>query len=184
LDTLEQTSSVQSYTSAFRETPLELPDMSVADRLHRYVAGLTSHIQQQVQVQNPADMDAAILVADRLDAIQYGGAKSISGAAGTSQLRALAPQQPAWRPPCPAQRPVPMELGVAQVQHNGWRQPPPLPGGNTRLSPEERDHLMDNDGYLFSRRLGRTVDQCRQRSISSNFARPSRQQPNGMRQRH
>jgi hypothetical protein len=183
LDGLKQTGSVQAYTSAFREILLEIPDMSAADRLHRYVTGLKTHIQQQVQVQNPTTMDGAIQIADRLDAIKYDGTRAIGAAVSTAQSRASTARRPAWRPPGPQQRPVPMEIGTAQVQHTGWRPPPPPSGGKTRLSPEERAYLTANNGCLFCRRLGHTVDQCRQRSNPGNFARPSLQQGNGMRPR-
>ena len=49
---LRQTKSVPEYTDKFRTLALEIDDLSVAEGLDRYVAGLKSHIREKVEIED------------------------------------------------------------------------------------------------------------------------------------
>jgi hypothetical protein len=180
LDALRQTGSVQGYNAAFRALLLDVPDMGAADALHRYVTGLKDHIQRQVQIHNPATLDDAMATADRID--------SVRPAPSAPPRHNRGHQRRVFFPPAPAaQAPVPMDLGVMRAANGRFRaagSAPPPQQQRTRLTPEERAHLLANNGCVYCRRLGHNVNQCPQRPRNlGNAATPSLQQGNGFRRR-
>lgn len=152
IDTLKQTASVSAYNTKFRELLLEVPNMQPAEQLHRYVAGLKPSIRQHVLITNPATLDDAMALADRIDEAAF----AARGAPTPTRYQ----QQPRRRPwyPAPA-GPVPMEIGAL---------PTAQPRGRTRLTPQEREYLLSNNGCVYCRRLGHTLQQCRSRPPPRN----------------
>ena len=86
LDCLRQGAkqSVADYTSAFRRLLVSVPDMSEADKVHRFVQGLRGHAQQQLIVHGVDTLDKAISMAARVGSLGLFAASS-AAAAGYSQ---------------------------------------------------------------------------------------------------
>lgn len=141
LDALRQTTSVSAYNNKFRELLLEIPNMQPQEQLHRYVTGLKPGVKKQVLIYNPADVDTAMALADRID---------------ETAVAAQPQHQQQYRRPWFGNRagPEPMEIGAL---------PAPVRRQRTRLTPQEREYLTRNNGCLYCRRLGHTIQQCRSR---------------------
>ena len=94
LCSIRQTTGVQAYAGRFRSLLIQLPDISPADALFRFINGLKSSVQVMVRLSNPANLESAISAAERVDVISY---KPVARA--TSSY---------------GQGPSPMELGAVQ----------------------------------------------------------------------
>jgi hypothetical protein len=172
LDEIRQTGSVEGYNGAFRSLMLEIPTMDAETVLHRYIKGLKPHVQEQIQIQDPATLDEAMHAADRVDRARASGR---NGRGNTSNRRPFYAAR--------SQGPVPMELGAVQARP-GFRPQQQQQGVKTRLTPEERAYLIANNGCVYCRRLGHTLSQCRARpSNPANAATPSLQSGKGYRRR-
>jgi hypothetical protein len=187
LDALKQTGSVRRYNTAFRNLLLRIPDLSAGDAKHRYIQGLKPEIVREVEVKKPDTLRDAMALADTLDTV----GQPVENRHGRPGREAFGARRAA------AYGPAPMELGAFRAAPGRYAAPlprrlppaagPARPGGNrspqrTRLTPEEREHLIANGGCVYCRKMGHTVDQCRARpSNPANFARPSLQQGNGFR---
>jgi len=92
---LRQTGSVQMYVATYRSLLLNLLDVSTEDRLARFMHGLKTDVQVQVEISKPANLDQAIATAERIDTLTF--------------------RPSARRPAYPSSSyngPVPMELGA------------------------------------------------------------------------
>jgi hypothetical protein len=69
---LNQTGSVSDYTRQFREIVVQIVDMSAADQVNHYTAGLRKDTACEVEYQNPGTLQEAILVAQAYDDTHYG----------------------------------------------------------------------------------------------------------------
>jgi hypothetical protein len=197
LDALQQTGAVRHYNAAFRTLLLQIPDLSDGDTLHRYKAGLKPAIKREVDIKNPADLPAAMALADKLDSVDsqaeqrplghrsgvrytgratthYGPTPMELGAfRAAGRPRSVLPHRPPPRMTGAATRP----FGPPPPQQHSQQQ-------RTRLTQEERDYLLANGGCVYCRKMGHTVDQCRARATNpNNLARPSLQPGNGFRRR-
>lgn len=72
---LRQTGSVAQFATAFQTLLLKVPDISDAERLHRFIAGLKPTIKTQLLISNPKTLEEALEMAERIDHITY----SVSG---------------------------------------------------------------------------------------------------------
>ena len=71
LHSLVQTRSVQDYVSAFRILCLQIPGMTAPVKLDMFVRGLKDTIQRDVLIQRPQTFDAAVIIAETIDAIDF-----------------------------------------------------------------------------------------------------------------
>jgi hypothetical protein len=95
LDSLRQGSkqSVHDYTSAFRRLLVSVPDMSEADKVHRFVQGLRGAAQTQLIVHGADTLDKAIAMAARVGSLaQY--AASSAAVAGSTPMELAAMLRP------------------------------------------------------------------------------------------
>ncbi len=85
LDSLRQGAkqSVHDYTSAFRRLLVAVPDMSEADKVHRYVQGLRGPTQTQLIVHGADTVDKAIAMAARVGSLALYAASSAAMAGGS-----------------------------------------------------------------------------------------------------
>ena len=84
LDSLRQGAkqSVHDYTSAFRRLLVSVPDMSEADKVHRFVQGLRGHAQSQLILHGADTLDTAIAMAARVGSLTLYAASSAAAAGG------------------------------------------------------------------------------------------------------
>jgi len=85
LDSLRQGAKqpVADYISAFRRLLVPVPDMSEADKVHRFVQGLRGPVQQHLIVQGVDTLDKAITMAARVGTLGlFAAASSAAAAAG------------------------------------------------------------------------------------------------------
>ena len=69
LDKLHQIGSVGSYVRELRKTTLLIPDLSEGYLVHRFVRGLKSAIQTEVDLRGPVPLAEAMQQAERADGI-------------------------------------------------------------------------------------------------------------------
>jgi hypothetical protein len=116
LYTLRQSGSVAAYAAEMQRQLILCPDVSVQERLHRFIAGLKPAVQRELRLREPADLAAAIAMAERVDEIDRVPSRwSYGRAAGGA-----------------SSSPAPMELGVA------WEQKEP-DAEEEELSPEDAE---------------------------------------------
>ena len=152
IDSLKHTTTVAAYNVKFRDLLLEVPDMQPPEQLYRYVAGLKPSTKQHVLITNPQTLDEAMALADRVDQTVY------DARAGNP----AGPRRRPWSTGHPGGAgPVPMEIGAMAG--------PPQGRAKTKLTPQDRQYLLDNNGCFYCRKLGHTIQQCR--------LRPRLQQP-------
>ena len=130
LQRLSQKTSVNAYNHQFREIMLELPDMDNATRMNYYMKGLKENIRPFVAMQTPADLTAAEIIAERIDAVTY-----------KPQTRTPAPTpRSQYRPPGGA---IPMDLDVIG-----------------KLTDNERERLRKTGGCFRCRKSGHLARDC------------------------
>ena len=135
LASLCQTKSVAQYTTEFRMLTLQIPTIGDDEQLDRYIRGLKQAVRREVEMREPADLPAAMRLADRADSHLYR-----TQPAGVSR-------------PAPANGPVPMDIGA--VRASGYRVPLP------KLTPQERERLVEEDRCFKCRQKGHQARQCR-----------------------
>src|SRR4051812_35809513 len=130
LQRLSQKTSVNAYNHEFRAIMLELPDMDDATRMNYYMQGLKESIQPFVAMQIPADITAAEVIAERVDAITY---------KPTSRPMGHRPS-PNYRPPGGV---IPMDVDFIG-----------------KLTDTERERLRKVGGCFRCRRTGHLARDC------------------------
>jgi Ty3 transposon capsid-like protein len=68
---LQQTTSVSTYNSTFNIVCLDIPDLSDAEVLDKYLAGLKPQTRTYVELENPHSLEEAMSIADRYDNITF-----------------------------------------------------------------------------------------------------------------
>lgn len=111
-----QSRSVLDYASAFRDITIRIPDISAADTLYRFLWGLKPQIRAEVEMRLPEDLDEAILMAERADAVFMRSRQDMGPPRSQNwgQRQSNAPRTPQQR----AQGPTPMELGAVNHRPN------------------------------------------------------------------
>lgn len=71
LATLRQITSVVEYEHRFRSLILEINDISNAEALDRFVYGLSPRVRQEVELRDAKNLEEAIHIAQRFDAITW-----------------------------------------------------------------------------------------------------------------
>jgi hypothetical protein len=138
---LRQIGAVRTYTSAFRNVCLEIPDMNDSEMLDRYIRGLKDRVQQEVNVRNPSTLDEAARIAERYDSATY-AVRSTGYNAPSSN-----------RPTYAAAAATPKDLGA--VQHVDNSKP-----SYTELTPELRIQLIKEGKCLYCRKHGHMALSC------------------------
>ena len=67
LDALRQTGTVSSYAFTMRRLMLDVPGMTSAEKIHRFVHGLKPSIQRELRIREPTSFDDAVATAERID---------------------------------------------------------------------------------------------------------------------
>ena len=156
---LIQRRDVQDYINQFRNYCLEIPDMQEPEQKRRFIAGLKTDIRRHVELQNPETLDDCFRIAQRVDSINF-----------ASRNRQQHDPFRSYNSPGA----TPMELGYLDTDQDpdgGAAQPPSSDiiaatafrsnqPQRTRLTPEERAHLIKNNGCLYCRKLGHWAGDC------------------------
>ena len=103
---LSQTKGVQDYIDRFQTLVLQIPDMSAAEQLDRFTAGLKPAVQERVEIEACDTLAKAMRIAQRIDTIHHRHQQLARAAA------------PAQSPPAISDGPTPMELGAMRPQHS------------------------------------------------------------------
>lgn len=122
---LVQTKTVGSYASEFLRLSTLLPILPVADQIDRFTRGLKFATRKEVVLKDPKSLEEAIRIAERYDTLSFQFRSSTRSHAPTSIQSA------------PANTAVPMDIGAIRY---------------TKLTPNERKHLLDNNGCLYCRK--------------------------------
>lgn len=152
LAALRQTTSVRRYLMEFSGLCLEISDMSSAEKMDRFLRGLKPAIRKELELRGTETFEEAMSLAERLDNLDFayrGNNRSNGPRTGASFGRASHHTGP-----------VPMELGNIQHTFGAARTKQPASPRRTKLTWEERKHLLDNGGCLYCRRMGHSIEQC------------------------
>ena len=172
LKDLKQTTSVQAYTTRFRQLILLHPPLSEADALFEYKKGLKPHIRVEVNVKKATTWEEAEDIAlemDTLHGYQKFGEPSTPNPPKPTQPNPPRqgnqggggnPQQPNRGNPRPG-----------QPAQNPRGQPPAGHPQFQKLTPLERLYLQEHNGCFRCRELGHTTQNC-------PLYRPPAQPPN------
>jgi hypothetical protein len=131
---LKQLKSAKAYTSIFRTVALNIPDLSEAEALDRYLRGLKPHIKIQVMLHHPANLEDAMRLAETYDSMFFA---STAKKPGKASFRPVAPAGDA------------MEIDA--ITRDG-----PIP----KLTPELKAALVKAGKCFFCRNPGHTVKTC------------------------
>lgn len=101
LAALKQTGAVQSYAIKFRDITLQIPDITEQEKLDRFVRGLKPRLQRELAIREPATLDDAIRMAERIDVLDFSWQQRNYRAASADSHRS---------------RPEPMELGNIETK--------------------------------------------------------------------
>ena len=135
LEFLKQKDSVHNYVFEYQSLMLEIPDMSEADRLDRFVRGLKSRTKQEVDGRDPATLMEAIKIAERFDANTY-----------------VKPVQPRISQPFRNNIPKPDYMELDAIIKN------------RSLTEAEKEYLRKIGGCFYCRERGHRASECLKRN--------------------
>ena len=162
-----QKTSVRDYTFRFKQLLLDIPTMSAADQVDRYLRGLKFAVRKDVELRDPHTLDEATAAAERFDAISY-------------RVSRLTYQRYPGPPRSYAQavaRPTPMELGMAAQQRMPMRPllPHPRPAGGRNAVVGDRATATRTGACFYCKQQGHKMVDCPKRR-ESNRTVPALQQ--------
>ena len=137
LSALQQTKSVAHYTTEFRSLILQIPDASAAEQLDRYVRGLKPDVRRVVDLREPANLQAAMRLADRAD----------SHLDRASPAGVFLPEPAPAPAPTPAAEPVPVPMDINAV--------------GSQLSATEKGLLTKQGRCFVCKKRGHRANNCR-----------------------
>jgi hypothetical protein len=143
LRTLRQTASVQQYNLNFNSVTLEVPDLSSAEALDKYIAGLKPQTRSYVTLQYPQTVEEAMRIADTFDTVTY---------VSNRQVRI-----PQVMTKTPMSEPVPMDIDVINTYAQP-RDPARLP--LKKLSEQEKKELLKLGKCFRCREPGHRAAEC------------------------
>ena len=153
---LVQTKSVSEYTDRFRTLALQITDLSAAEAMDRFTAGLKPVIRERIEIEDPKDLERAMFIAQRMDSIHH-----------RSQQKVSSNSQPAASASAASDGATPMELGAMRPQQ-GQQQRRKFP---PKLKPGERQRLMQQGRCFRCRQPGHWHSEC----PLNNQSQPSNQ---------
>ena len=142
---LKQTKSVRAYATAFKATALEIPGITDDEKRDRFIRGLKSNTQKEVELRDPATFEDAVGVAERYDAISYRIHNYESAAGGLARNMSGNGQRSTT-----FSEAQPMELGNINQASKTF----------TKLTPEIREQLKQEGRCLYCREKGHVVQNC------------------------
>jgi len=159
LAALKQTTSVQAYAQRFRDITLQIPGITEAEQLDRFVRGLKPRLQKEIAIRDPTTVEEAIRMSERIDVVEFSWRQQQFGKAPTDN----------------SQRPVPMELGNidddamelgAINRQQQERNNRPLSNGFDNRNPltlKEREELRKKKACFKCRQTGHMARSCPER---------------------
>lgn len=156
LERLKQTGSVANFVKEFRTLALLIPDLSPAEKLRRFLAGLKPRVRMEVDLRNPSTLEEAVTLAERIDDLTFQASKRLTSSRHDSSFHSSSAQD----------RPAPMDLSAMRVSNAPSR---PF----KKLSPEEREQLRRDGKCFYCREVGHISIKCprkNQRSPASGNA--------------
>lgn len=150
LRNLRQTGSVQQYNLNFNSITLEVPDLSNAEALDKYIAGLKPQTRSYVMLQYPQTMEEAMRIADTYDTVTYANNRQIS----TQQP--MTNRTPMY-PPVTTNEPMPMEIDAIKI-YNQPRNASKAP--LKKLTDQEKKELLRLGKCFRCREHGHRAAEC------------------------
>lgn len=147
LSTLRQTSSVQQFVKLFRSICLEIPDITDAEMMDRFIRGLKPRVRELVVTVEVASLDELMRLAERQDA-NLEWSRQMTPQPPAFQHRHVQPRMAPHRHPAPRPAhhgPMPMEIDAVDL---------------APLTPQERERLRQNGGCFRCRRIGHYASRC------------------------
>ena len=136
------------YTDRFRVLALQIGDLSPAETLDRFVAGLKPNIRERVELEDPKDIYRAMHIAQRMDSIHSRRSTTTT----TTQPSQSSTSAPA--PEAVTDTATPMELGAMRPQSGNQRKFP------RKLGPGDRKRFKDQDRCFKCREIGHWHGEC------------------------
>jgi hypothetical protein len=155
LERLKQTGSVANFVKEFRTLALQIPDLSAAEKLRRFLSGLKSRVRMEVDLRNPATVEEAVTLAERIDDLTYQASRRSPGSSSFS----VAAQDS--RPP----------MDLSSMSLNNTRRPNKF----SKLTPEEREKLRRENRCFYCREVGHSAVKCPRKSRSPSSENANRQ---------
>lgn len=157
LANLRQYRDVQRYVFEFNSLCLKIPDITISEKMDRFIRGLKPNIRKEIELREPETLEEAMSMAERVDNIH----------SATYFNPRLSSFRSNSRPVNNSSGPTPMDLGAMKTSDRRENK------GPGRLTPEERERLRKIGGCFYCRQTGHTLDQCPLRperpSFSKNF---------------
>ena len=149
LAALVLTQSVDSYIERSRALCLQIPDLSEAEQLDRFLRGLKREVFKEVFLRDPKSLEEAMSIASRLDALGR-----------LTNRRAQHSRRPDLHHSAQVDR---MDLDNVQVTAPIRAVPSPdsgNPARRTRLTNDERQHLIRTGACFYCRKQGHMRAHC------------------------
>jgi hypothetical protein len=145
LANIRQEKTVRGYVKAFQNLVMQIPDITNAEALDRFVRGLKPRTKHEVVMREPCNLEEAIHLADWFDSL-------ISGLGTPSRPGGFYIQRTQPEPTQVGQGlgPVPIEVDTM----NGGR------SRRTPLTATEREKLIRTGGCFYCRKTGHMIGEC------------------------
>lgn len=135
LHKLRQTTSVSAYIHAFQNIIVDIPTMSEADRIDRFLRGLKADVHKWVAIQQPDSLADACSIANTIDAISFQNRSSNTSSFSRPTLINTPPS---------ATGTIPMEIDAIQKT----------------LTASDREALLRMGGCFYCRQQGHLARNC------------------------
>ena len=153
---LSQSGSVEVYIERFRSLCLQIPDLSEAEKLDKFLRGLHQNIYKEVFLRAPKTLDSAMSLASRLDAL--------------TRLTNTRPNVLRRQTPARHIRADRMELDNVQVIAPAFAAArPPVKARRTRLTDDERTRLRRTGSCFYCRKPGHIKANCPHRPVVASI---------------
>ena len=140
---------MQEYIDRFQALVLQTLDMSAAEQLDKFTAGLKPAVQEKVEIEDPSSLERAMQIAQRIDNIHHRHQQSNRATASTSAA---------------SDGPTPMELGaicMGPEQPRGQQQWRPRPHGRRpQLNPCELARFIGQNRCFACKQIGHSWTNC------------------------